>query len=173
MAAGWIKNIFAGGIGSLAEKLGGVADRFIHSKDEQAQFKLDMETLLQQAGSELEQTMRAELGAKERIMVAELTQGDNYTKRARPTVVYFGLALIAWNYSVVPFVGALTIYTVPLMPLPSEFWYAWGGIVATWSVGRTMEIVATWSVGRTMERRGAKNNLLTLVTGNKPTSLMD
>ena len=159
--AGWMGKIFAGGIGSLAEKLGGVADRFIHSKDEQAQFKLDMETLLQQAGSELEQTMRTELQSKERIMVAELTQGDNYTKRARPTVVYFGLAVIAWNYSVVPFMGAVMEMSMPLMPLPAEFWYAWGGVVATWSVGRTME------------RRGAKNNLLTLVTGNSPKGLTE
>jgi len=154
--SGWIGKVFSGGIGSLAEKLGGVADRFIHSKDEQAQFKLDMETLLQKAGSELEQTMRQELQTKESIMVAELTQGDNYTKRARPTVVYFGLAIIAWNYSVVPFMGAVLEMSMPMMPLPSEFWFAWGGVVATWSVGRTME------------RRGAKNNLLSLVTGNKP-----
>jgi hypothetical protein len=156
--AGWMGKIFAGGIGNLAEQLGGVADRFIHTKDEKAKFKLDMESLLQKAGSELEQTMRTELQSKERIMVAELTQGDNYTKRARPTVVYFGLAVIAWNYSIVPFLGAFIATPMPLMPLPAEFWYAWGGVVATWSVGRTME------------RRGSKNNLLTLVTGNKPTT---
>lgn len=160
--SGWVGKLFAGGIGSLAEKLGGVADRFIHSKDEQAQFKLDMEALLQKAGSELEQTMRQELQTKERIMVAELTQGDKFTKRARPTVVYFGLVVIAWNYSIVPVIGAFTIYTMPLMPLPTEFWYAWGGIVSTWSVGRTME------------RRGAKNNLLTIISGNKQVpSLLD
>ena len=153
--------ILTSGIGALAEKIGGVVDRFVHSKDEQAEFKLAMEALLQQAGSELEQTMRAELGAKERVMVAELTQGDNYTKRARPTLIYAGLLIIAWNYSAVPFLGAVMNISVPFMPLPAEFWYAWGGAVATWSIGRTME------------RRGSKNNLVSLVTGNKHSSLMD
>ena len=41
------------------------------------------------------------------------------------------------------------------MNLPAEFWYAWGGVVATWSIGRTME------------RRGATNNLVNVITGSK------
>lgn len=152
--AGWMSKIFTGGLGELAEKVGGVADRFIHSKDEQAQFKLDMETLLQKAGSELEQSMRTELQAKERILVAELTQGDTYTKRARPTVVYFGLAIILVNYVLAPIIARFAgIEDFPELILPTEFWYGWSGIVATWSVGRTME------------RRGAQNNLVKIVTG--------
>ena len=140
----------------MAGGIADIVDKFKMTPDEKAQFNLEMETLLQKAGSELEQTMRAELGAKERILVAELTQGDTYTKRARPTVVYFGLSIIAWNYSIVPFFAGVQGVTLPPMPLPSEFWYAWGGVVATWSVGRSME------------RRGAKNNLLSLVTGSDP-----
>ena len=39
--------------------------------------------------------------------------------------------------------------------LPTEFWLAWGGIVSTWSIGRSAE------------RRGARNKAVSLVTGNK------
>ena len=156
-----LSTILTAGIGNLAEKIGGVVDRFVHSKDEQAEFKLAMETLLQQAGSELEQTVRAELQAKERVMVAELTHGDNYTKRARPSLAYFGMLVIFINYVAAPIAAAFSDVLIPELTLPDGFWYAWGGVVATWSVGRTME------------RRGAKNNVLSLITGNKPNSLLD
>ena len=161
--ADWFSRITSSAFGGLLDSIGNIFDRFTLDKEEKAQLKLEMEKLLQAAESELEQTMRTELQTKERIMVAELTQGDNYTKRARPTVVYGGLFMIFYNYSLVPLFawilrnfsdGYLT--ALPQLPLPSEFWYAWGGIVATWSVGRTME------------RRGSANNLVGIVTGNKP-----
>ena len=156
-------SILTSGIGTLAEKLGKTIDRFVHTKDEKAAFQLEMESLLQQAGSELEQTMRAELGAKERVMVAELTQGDNYTKRARPTLVYFGMLVIFLNYVIFPFVGEVMVIDLKEFVLPDGFWYAWGGAVSVWSIGRTME------------RRGAQNNLIGIVTGTteRTTTLLD
>ena len=98
--------------------------------------------------SEIEQTIRKNLEAKERIIVAELQQGDSYTKKARPTVVYFCLIMIALNYFLLP-AGLLisgnsdmlvncakktTAENVieescnreTLFPLPEEFWVAWG-----------------------------------------------
>lgn len=158
-----LKSLISGGLGTFAEKAAGIADRFIHSKDEQAEFTLEMEKLAQAQGSELEQTMRAELGVKERVMVAELTSGDNYTKRARPTLVYFGMVVIFLNYVLFP---KLSIFfpdhAALLAPidLPAEFWLAWGGVTGVWSIGRTME------------RRGAKNNLVNIISGKTP-SLID
>jgi hypothetical protein len=156
--ANFLEKIATSGIGGLAESIAGIVDRFKLTPDEKATFQLELERLAQQAASELEQTMRTELAAKERILVAELTQGDNFTKRARPTVVYGGLAFIGFNYCLVPLAKAfLPTLALPDFALPEEFWYAWGGIVTTWSVGRTME------------RRGTKNNLVSLVTGSKKT----
>ena len=63
----------------LIESVGDIADRFIQTPDEKAQFKVELERVLQQRDSEVEQTIRAELQAKERIIVAEMSQGDNYT----------------------------------------------------------------------------------------------
>ena len=163
----WLGKIFAGGAGSLIESVGNVADRFITTDDERQQFKLEIEALLQRRDSEIEQTIRAELAAKERMLIAELKQGDSYTKRARPTVVYVGLAFIGLNYILMPLIGRLAglftdaaIDTSPLADLPMEFWAAWGGICATWSIGRTAE------------KRGSRHPAVQAITGNTLQSRM-
>lgn len=171
----FLRKIAASGIGGFAQSIANIVDQFTMDKEEKAQFTLALEDLEQRATSELEQTMREELGAKERIMVAELQQGDKYTKRARPTLIYAGMAVIAWNYCIIPVVGwAILQYStgyvepLPPLPLPEPFWLAWGGAVGVWSLGRSME------------RRGASSNLISTITGNKArdsvsdrTSLLD
>ena len=69
------------------------------------------------------------------MLVAELSQGDLYTKRARPSVVYFGLVLIL--------IQALLLYLgkEPL-PIPDVFWMGWSAIVASYGVGRSFEKIA-------------------------------
>lgn len=160
----WFSDAISCGISGVVDSVADVADRFIESPDEKAAFKLKVKELIQQRDSEIEQTIRKELESKERILVAELKQGDNYTKRARPTVVYAGLVFIAINYVLFPLVTLIAIaigskFTVtPLADLPSQFWIAWGGICATWSIGRSLE------------RRGTQNAATRAVTGSKPQS---
>ena len=113
--------IFAGGAGKVIGQVGGIIDQFKLSLEEKQKFKLEMESLLQKRDSEIERTSRAELRAKERVLVAELAQGDNYTKRARPTVVYAGLIFIFYNYCVVPTIQSLTDTAVVVFALPTEF----------------------------------------------------
>ena len=104
-------------------------------------------------------------------MVAELNQGDNYTKRARPTVVYAGLAFIFLNYCVVPGVqylrGKAEAHCEQSAPecvvaagiqLPPEFWWAWAGIVGTWSIGRSFE------------KTSAGNRITNMITGSSSAS---
>ena len=129
----WLGNLVGGGVGEIVESVGNVVDKFVTTDEEKAKAKLELQKLIQKRDSEIEQTLRQNLQAKERILVAELTQGDNYTKRARPTVVYSGLAMIAINYVVAPLIG------MEAVALPAEFWYAWSGVVATWSIGRSFE----------------------------------
>ncbi len=156
----WFSKIFAGGAGQVVEQIGNTIDKFHLSGEEKQEFKLEIQRLVMQRESEIEQTIRKNLEAKERILVAELQQGDSYTKRARPTVVYFGLGMIALNYFLLPVILLLTgnsdqlkhctesvessikyelCERQTLFPLPEEFWVAWGGIVATWAVGRSFE----------------------------------
>lgn len=147
--------------GGLIKSIGTVADKFIQTDDEKAEFKVEMEKVLQQRDSEVEQTIRTELQAKERVMIAEMSQGDNYTKRARPSVIYMGLAIIAFNYCLMPMVQLLMSVEVDAFVLPTEFWVAWGGAVSVYSLGRSME------------KRGTRNAFSGAVTGSKPVSLLD
>lgn len=160
----WFSDLFSSGAGSLVSSIGEVADRFIESPDDKNAFKLQMQTLIQQRDSEIEKSLQKSLEAKERVLVAELNQGDSYTKRARPTVVYAGLIFIAINYVIFPLLArvatamGVTVDASPLADLPGDFWLAWGGICATWSIGRTIE------------KRGTQTPLTRITTGSKPTS---
>jgi hypothetical protein len=136
----WFSQLVSGGVGELVEKVGDTVDRFHLSGEEKQKFKLELRSLLQQRQAEVEQTVRKNLEARERVLVAELTQGDNYTKRARPTVVYGGLIMIGINYVIAPFLAQLFgAGALEPFQLPMEFWAAWGGVVATWSIGRSLE----------------------------------
>ena len=150
----WFTDIFAGGAGKLMGQVGSIIDDLNLSGEEKQQFKLRMETLVQKRDSEVEQTIRIELQAKERVLVAELQQGSTFTKSARPMVVYSGLAFIGINYVIVPIVGLLNGMTISPMELPFEFWAGWSGIVATWSIGRSFE------------KRGSHNRVTSAITGS-------
>ena len=160
--SGWLSKLFSGSIVEIGEGIASIADRFIQSADEKAVFRLEMERLLQARDAELEATIRTELQSKERIMVAELQSGDSYTRRARPTMAYFGMVVILLNYIILPWAGYFLKEGVPPpIVMPAEFWYAWAGVVGVWSIGRTME------------RRGSQQELVKIVTGkqNQPSLL--
>jgi hypothetical protein len=157
----WFTKLFSGSVGTLVDKVGGVVDKFHLSGEEKQKFILEMETLVQKRDSEIEATIRTELQAKERVLVAELSQGDSYTKRARPSVVYAGLAFIAFNYCLVPVISKIAGQGIKPLDLPAEFWYGWSGIVATWSIGRTAE------------KRGVSNRLTRTITGSARSKLLD
>jgi hypothetical protein len=126
-----------GAITSLVGGLIGPASKIIDdlhtSGEEKLAARQAMEKLIQQREAQVEETIRTELEAKQAIIVAELNQSDNYTKRARPSVIYAGLAFITWNYCIAPTAG------MGSFPLPQEFWIGWSGIVATYSIGRSAE----------------------------------
>jgi len=151
----WIGKIFGDSLKGLFEGVDKILSRFKLSDAEKQEFKLQLEELLQKRDSEMEETFRTELRAKERVLVAELQQGDAYTKRARPTVVYAGLAFIFFNYCLVPWIQQLTGMIVQTVDLPAEFWWAWGGICSTWVIGRSAE------------RIGFRNRTTRTITGSR------
>jgi len=106
--------------------------------------------------------------AQRDVIVAELEQGDAFTKRARPWIVYAGLIMIAVNHVLIPFVNRIVEWVAlgrdvdpaifaQLSPvdLPAEFWTAWAGVVGIYAIGRTAE------------KRGARNDIIKWITGNK------
>lgn len=142
---GWFSDMFAGGVEGILGGVKGIISEFHLAPEKEAEINVKLQALIQQRLADLESTARTELQAKERVLTAELQQGDNYTKRARPTVVYLGLLFIMWNYCVVP------LWHQTALPLPTEFWVAWGGIVGTWAIGRSAEKI---KVGGTVGKIG-------------------
>lgn len=152
-----ITKILGGSIGKVIDSLAGVADRFINTADEKAAFRLEAAKIIEARDSELEETLRTEMQAKERVLVAELQQGDKFTKRARPSLVYSGLVFAFLEVSVRVY---LTIRGLGMPEgmdtiVPVQFWAAWTGVTGTWVIGRSVE------------RRGVQNKIVSLITGNK------
>jgi len=117
----------------------------------------------------IEQRDNQVVESKKEIMVAELNQGDKYTKRARPTLIYVGLASMVLNNIILPFfIDLVMIFMnsrfddtqlkmlgdVGNYNLPGEFWVAWGGAAGIYSIGRSLE------------KRGTTNKLISAITGN-------
>lgn len=149
-----ISEIISSGLGSAIEGFGSTIKKFVTTDGDRMQMQKELEVILQKRDSEIEQTLRTALEAKERVITAELQQGDNYTKRARPTVVYFGLLVILYNYCIIPTVQLFKGLLMQTFDLPTDFWIAWGGIVATWSIGRSSE------------KRGNRGKVTSFITGN-------
>ena len=129
----FLEKVFGGGVGSVVKELGDVADRFITTSAEKEAARAKFEEILQRRDAEIEQTVRAELDAQKEIIVAELNQGDNYTKRARPTIIYVGLLLAILNYTVLPLFGK------PGLGVPPDFWFVWGGVAGWYVHSRSAE----------------------------------
>lgn len=125
---GKIGSVLTGGV---ASKIGTLLDELHVSGEEKQAFILKHEELLQARASEVEQTIRQELEVSARIIEAEMASGDNYTKRARPTIVYVGLALAVAK-------AVLSGWGIEIT-IPIDFWYVWGSVCAVWSVGRSAE----------------------------------
>jgi hypothetical protein len=140
------------GIGSIADFAKSIVDRFFPPDmppAEKAAKELELQTLLQTR----ENIVTA---AQKDVMVAEMQQGDLFTKRARPTIVYAGLAFIFLVHVFLPlasFFKGVPITDFPSLTLPEEFWWTWGGVCGVWIMGRTME------------RKGLTNTVISSITG--------
>jgi hypothetical protein len=154
----WLSNLFSTRVESFVEQAGLVADESNLSNEQTPQFKQQIKSALQKRDSVIESAITKELLIKEQFLLKELNQGDSYTKRARPTVVYAGLVFIGLNYVLVPIISDIFGTRMPEFELPAEFWYGWSGIVGTWSIGRTLE------------KRGATSKLVQNITGSRPVS---
>lgn len=146
------------GIGSLADLASNLVNRFWPPSASEAE-KIGASMQIQQM---LEAREIAVLDAQKTIIAAEMSQTDNYTKRARPTIVYFGMFAIGLVHVALPVLAwmALTLTGKPLegMPtiaLPSEFWMTWGGVCGVWIIGRTAE------------KSGAAGRIVSAITGAK------
>jgi len=157
----WLNKILGAGLNELIKKINELIDKFNLSIEEKQQLRSELEQLLQKKDEYTEETIRAELASKEHILITELTQGDSYTKRARPSVIYAGLVFILLNYCLIPAIQSIVGAPVKPFELPMEFWIGWSGIVATYSIGRSVEKRGTRNLFTKITTGAAKSSLLT------------
>lgn len=153
----FLSKLFSGGISDVVDSVGGLLDKFTLSKEEKEEIKLEMQSRLIQVENELEQTYRKELDARADIIKSEMAQGDSFTKRARPSIIYAGLIFIFIVHVLVPviaYIGGTPNESLPVINLPEEFWWAWA------------TVVGVYGAGRSAEKLGVTNKITNLATGS-------
>ena len=152
-----LSKLFSGGVSDIVNSVGGVIDKFTLSKEEKQEFKLEMQSRLIEMDKELEKSYQAEINSRAEIIKAEMAQGDNYTKRARPTIIYGGLVFVFIMYVLLPtiaYISGTPASEMPDIQLPDEFWWAWGTVVSVYGAGRSAEKI------------GITNKITELATGS-------
>ena len=159
---GKVASLFGGGVVS---SVGGIIDSLHTSEAEKLAARNEAAGIIIKAMEQVDATYLAEVASKRDVMVAEMAQGDTYTKRARPTIIYGGLVFIGLNYVLAPILGrlvallrsfgdlspaqvaALTELSAPLADLPPEFWAAWGGVSGLYVLSRGREKLGAEDTG--------------------------
>ena len=139
------------GLGTIADLAKGIIDKFLPDKmsdAEKAQAQIQLQEMLQKRETSI-------VEAQSKIIISEMQQADNYTKRARPTLVYSGLVFIFMVHVAFPILAYLIKDSLPALSLPEAFWWAWSGVCGVWVLGRSAE------------KRGATGKLVGMLTGNK------
>lgn len=139
------------GLGSVAEMAKGIIDKIFPdrmSEAEKSAAQVRLQAILQERENAL-------IEAQKSVMVAEMGQGDTYTKRARPTIVYAGLLFIFLVHVAFPIITYISGRALPELSLPTEFWWSYTGVCGVWIMGRSME------------KNGANNKIVNMVTGSK------
>lgn len=143
--------------GGLINSVGQIIDNLHTSDEEKTDAKIRLVAGFTEFAKQADVAYQKELEVRRDVIVAELNQTDNYTKRARPTMLYAGMLFVGLNYVVAPLFGrmvavirafwelspaqalALSNMSEPLANLPSEFWAAWGGVAGVYVLARSGE----------------------------------
>ena len=146
------------GLGSVADFAGTLVQRFFPPKmtdAEKAQAQVQLQGMLDHRENSMIESQKS-------IIMSEMSQGDAFTKRARPCIVYFGLIAIGLAHIILPMIAWLILITsgkpladMPSIVLPGEFWATWGGVCSIWVIGRSAE------------KRGVTNKLVNMINGGK------
>lgn len=115
-----LSDIIGGSIGSVVEKIGGVADRFIQTKDEKAAFEKELTRI---ATEERIKTMEI----THSVIREEAASSDNYVRRARPTFLYIIYVILIFNYIAIPII-AMSFGKTDMKPLelPEPLFWLFG-----------------------------------------------
>jgi len=139
--------------GEVLETGKAILDKFIQDPSLKAEAELELKKLAADRESQVEETLRTNMKMTADVIESEMKSGDNFTRRARPMLVYWGMLLITIR-------EVANMATERMLPvLPEQFWMAWGGVVSIWIVGRSAEKFTGGKKG------GQSNNLIKAITG--------
>ncbi len=126
-------------LGGAIKPITDLIDNLTTSDEERAEAKAKLQLIQNDLTSKYLELEAKTVEAKEKVMIAELNQSDNYTKRARPTILYGGMFIMFINNAILPWLAFFKGMKLPTINLPSEFWIAWGGVASVYAFGRTKE----------------------------------
>lgn len=130
-------------ISPIIGQISNIVGQFHLSPEQKQQFDAQMAQLQQQAqqqANDYEVKLNDIAGQNIR---AEETSGDNYTRRARPSVIWFGLLYILWDYCVLPTFALFWHLQLPAALLPQWFWEVWGMVVTGYVFARSTEKISS------------------------------
>ena len=157
-----LTDLFSGNIGKILKEGANIVDEYFEtdqektqaklmlqkladkSKEQERAFKMQVQNIVLERDKIQADLHKTKLDAASAVITAELQHGDKFTKRARPTVVYFGLVLIFAEMF-----GLRLLLLNQFAPdaiiasneIVKSFLLGWSGIVGMYGVGRSMEIV--------------------------------
>lgn len=148
-----LSKLLSGGASSLVGAVGDIIDDVVTTKEEKEMVKLRFQKILNEKEAEADKNYRAELESRSEIIQAEMSQGDGYTKRARPSIIYAGLGFIFFVHVFLPSYAFFSERPTPDLSLPTEFWASWA------------TVVSVYAAGRSAEKRGVRNKLTKIING--------
>lgn len=129
------------GVSELLKSGFNLVDELHTSDEEKSEAKLKLQQMVLQHEQIMESTITQQIKSREAIIVAEMQNGDNFTKRARPAVIYTFLGIVVLNYCIFPTVGHFLKMPMPQLELPKEAWNFFTVAFSVYGVGRTWEKV--------------------------------
>jgi hypothetical protein len=128
------------GATGLKDLVLGILDRIKLSPEKKAEVELAMATNaqeLQKIQMEMEakeqESIAREIEAASANIRAEVTNGDKFTSRSRPSFVYMMLLIMACNYVIFPLVGRSVI------EYPEALYWLFGSVMLGYTGARTWE----------------------------------
>lgn len=148
-----LKNMIGNLFGKALEEGGKIADEFTLSKEEREQFRAKDQERMERLQMALWQVVQARYEQVRAVIAAEMAQGDNFTKRARPSIVYAGLVMYFLKFAGSGFGFMFTI--------DENFTYVWGGVCGVWIVGRSIEKIKCHNGGSSSSVVGEVSSAIT------------
>ena len=134
----WVAEVIEGAQEIITDSVKTVLDRLIPDPNERKIIETELVKALAKHNEIVVEALESEIKAKEKIILAEMKQGDKYTSRARPTILYSGLAF--FFLLIVPGLFGRPVNLTPeIAELVKWFFSIWGGIAGVYVIGRSAE----------------------------------